>query len=111
MKVEYVLVTYEHKNPHGMLAGTPSKFCCEDMKDRWDEVIKFREYGPSVCLTWLESSWDEYLDETAPIRFCPFCGEPVEVQETGRVLRTQKQVEKTVTRTEWIEVDTPVEKQ
>jgi hypothetical protein len=65
-------------------------FCCEEMEDAWksrDRFIGFGEFDGMLnkdcnvniyhCSPWPEGAvWDEMA-----IRFCPFCAEPIEIEE------------------------------
>jgi hypothetical protein len=67
-------------------ADRPEVFCCENMEDAWDKhVVGFGDYE-TMC----NKNTDVNLYEWAiypegsftsnwPIRFCPFCAQPVEV--------------------------------
>jgi len=85
MRVEYT------REPNAGCYSTASvTHCCDDMKDAWDGgAIHFGSDFPnfSDCDVniWKWNCWPEGagLDEY-PIRFCPFCAEPVEVVGPAR---------------------------
>lgn len=109
MKVFYKTEYRPKDYPEYKYFETTPEFCCAEMKEVWDEAIKFGafdDYGSHVnnrinishCDAFPEGAcWDSY-----PITFCPFCGEHIEVIEKERINYVKK-VEKQTTDVEsWV---------
>lgn len=94
MKIELMKVTF---NNTYLYKYKPFEYCCDDFKDNdsiiftdenfidFDEVYCDKNYKsiPQFCTTKTieESSFDEVWDviDNYPIRYCPHCGEKIEI--------------------------------
>lgn len=92
MRIEYVLWLHGPRNrPKRCAEKVKASFCCENMRAAWEPEggLGFSE-DRQVAVIW-NASWDYegYYAGTSeevasgPVRFCPFCGEPVEVAQAG----------------------------
>lgn len=66
--------------------------CCDDILD--NPCIDFTNYNltketpdnePRYCLSNIETSDDEAWCDNYPIKFCPHCGEPIEIEVTETI--------------------------
>jgi hypothetical protein len=64
-------------------------FCCQEMRDEWGVLIGFGIKGHHRTTSRDVSTFSRYVFSTgtvipviAPIRFCPWCGEGIEVVRT-----------------------------
>jgi len=92
MKVSYRTEHYEGGYPTHKYFDEKIEFCCEEMKDAWDESVQFGSFDSdshcinnavniSKCDAYPEcTSWTDY-----PIKFCPFCGQKIDVIEIKHI--------------------------
>lgn len=53
-------------------------FCCAPMKKAWDEnLVQFDDTGLGVGLIGKKGPAKDFY----PIKFCPFCSEPIKTEE------------------------------
>lgn len=62
------------------------KYCCDEMKEALDgDFITFGnpDYTTITENTSLNITKESWGTDIIPIKFCPFCGEPIEYEECG----------------------------
>ena len=100
MKVGYKAVVYENGDIEKeadldyMVAQRTVTPCCETMrKGMIKRNIVFEDDGVSCHLS-LE--WSDGYGEYQVINFCPFCGEPITLEEIKRVKKVNHPITKTI---------------
>lgn len=82
------------------------EFCCKEMEDAWGEYVRFDDgYRGTLQVSITHYAYEDY--NCRPIKFCPWCKEPVEAIESVRIRKVPKKVKREIVDTEYDLVEIP----
>lgn len=99
MKVELVKLIFDENRSYKY---KPMSFCCDKLKDNpIIELIDAYQYEddtsddiPKMCLDYHYewSDWGEDMEDDRyyPLKFCPFCGEKIDIEVVGEEDHTER---------------------